>query len=258
MTKGTAAMMSQRPQHAILFGRAHLRAPLLALLLAALSSCSESTTPPRADAGVDAHVATDSGPEVDSGSDVDSGAAADAGSATDAGAETDAGSPSSCAGPTDCVFSVYDHEILSPADCDCISCPSTPSVRSDDERRAAQYAALCTPGFDATGAPCPMPRCARPGPITCSAGACVPDSRVNACVEAADCVYSVYAEDILAAADCYCPMCPSTLLNTWTATGRATRYAALCTPGFDAMGNACFIPPCVAPPAATCNAGLCE
>ena len=108
---------------------------------------------------------------------------AGAGGSTDAGRDTggpdlrppvDAGPPNACATASDCTFGEIDHEILSRADCICLfGCPFIAESKTTAARRMAQYQALCTPGRDATGNPCPIDDCALPPTLMCVNGGCV-------------------------------------------------------------------------------------
>ncbi len=85
-----------------------------------------------------------------------------------------------CTTATDCAWGEIDHEILSSSDCVCLlGCPSFPLSQATVNRRQMQYDALCTPGKDGMGNPCPVDDCAGPGPIACTGGHCVAESIPN-------------------------------------------------------------------------------
>ena len=84
-----------------------------------------------------------------------------------------AGAYDACVTATDCAWGEIGHEILSSSDCVCLfGCPSIPLSKTTVERRMMQYDALCTPGKDGMGNPCPVDDCAGPGPIACNNGHC--------------------------------------------------------------------------------------
>lgn len=81
----------------------------------------------------------------------------------------------SCQTAADCQWGEIRHEILAPTDCVCLlGCPSTALNRATVARRNAQYMALCTPGRDGNGRPCPIDDCGGPPALECRMGACVP------------------------------------------------------------------------------------
>jgi len=89
----------------------------------------------------------------------------------------DAGPPNACMVDSDCTWGEIDHEILSRADCVCLlGCPHIEQNKATTARRMAQYQALCTPGRDANGNPCPVDDCVVPPPLHCVSGAgiCAP------------------------------------------------------------------------------------
>jgi len=55
-------------------------------------------------------------------------------------------------------------------------CPYIPLSKTTVDRRAAQYKALCTPGKDGKGNPCPVDDCAPLKDITCTNNKCVAGS----------------------------------------------------------------------------------
>ena len=78
-----------------------------------------------------------------------------------------------CAAPTDCAWGEIDHEISSSSDCVCLfGCPHLPLSKATVDRRTAQYNAVCTPGTDGKGNPCPVDDCAAPPKLDCQAGKC--------------------------------------------------------------------------------------
>jgi len=93
----------------------------------------------------------------------------------DAGDEAGAASALACTAATDCTRSEIDHEILSAADCICLlGCPFHIMNKTTANRRMAQYQALCTPGRNAQGQPCPIDDCAQPALLECSQNMCIP------------------------------------------------------------------------------------
>jgi hypothetical protein len=82
-----------------------------------------------------------------------------------------------CSAASDCTRSEIDHEIRSSADCVCLlGCPFTIMNVETADRRRAQYQALCTPGKNAQGQPCPVDDCALPAPLACIGQVCVVES----------------------------------------------------------------------------------
>lgn len=91
----------------------------------------------------------------------------------------DGGEPSTlaCSAATDCTRSEIDHEIHSAADCVCLlGCPFTIMNVETANRRVAQYQALCTPGKNAQGQPCPVDDCVQPASLACIGGRCAVES----------------------------------------------------------------------------------
>jgi len=85
----------------------------------------------------------------------------------------DAGPPNACTVASDCTWGEIDHEILSRADCICLlGCPHLEQNTATAARRMAQYQALCTPGRDANGNPCPVDDCVYLPALGCVGGFC--------------------------------------------------------------------------------------
>jgi hypothetical protein len=84
------------------------------------------------------------------------------------------GSTLACAVAEDCTRTEIDHEILSRADCICLlGCPFHIVNVTTANRRTAQHQALCTPGQNAQGQPCPIDDCALPPPLACTDQMCL-------------------------------------------------------------------------------------
>ena len=83
------------------------------------------------------------------------------------------GSDNACENASDCAWGEINHEILTKADCVCLfGCPYLPQSRTTVERRRAQYTALCTPGQNGQGMPCPIDDCIEMPSLSCVNGAC--------------------------------------------------------------------------------------
>lgn len=101
-----------------------------------------------------------------------SGGKASGGAAAGGSAGT-AGSDNACQQASDCAWGEISHEILTKADCMCLfGCPYLPQNRDTVERRRAQYNALCTPGRDGQGMPCPIDDCIDMPDLSCLNGIC--------------------------------------------------------------------------------------
>jgi hypothetical protein len=154
----------------------------LTFLAAALLACGESHLGAAARAGNGAHSGNDGAVgQADAGSDsgAQSGAGAGSGGTAGSSGSGTAGhagtSPDShsCSMDSDCGFGEIDHEILSKSDCPCLlGCPFIPQNQATLEHRRAQYAALCEPGRNGQGTPCPIDDCVQMPDAVCVNGTC--------------------------------------------------------------------------------------
>jgi hypothetical protein len=95
------------------------------------------------------------------------------GGASAGGSAGTAGSDNACQQASDCAWGEISHEILSKADCVCLfGCPYLPQNRTTVERRRAQYNALCTPGQNGQGMPCPVDDCIDMPDLSCVNSVC--------------------------------------------------------------------------------------
>jgi hypothetical protein len=144
---------------------------LLSSLLVVAACGGDDSSP-----GVDGSVRLD-GSRMDGGG-TDGGGGTDApvadGGGTDGGAPTDAGPADYCEMPSDCVWGEIDEDIQTATDCPCLlGCPTHVMSMTTRDRRQAQYDALCTPGMDGMGNPCPVDDCIKPPALDCVANRCV-------------------------------------------------------------------------------------
>lgn len=69
------------------------------------------------------------------------------------------------------------------------------------------------------------------------------------CVADAECVRTSYSREVTAASECYCTVCPTTVVNTATASVYASSYERFrCA----SRATRCPLPPCANPPGVAC------
>ncbi len=85
-----------------------------------------------------------------------------------------------------------------------------------------------------------------------TAGVCQPPADPVFCMSNEDCTATVYGKRVASADDCYCPMCPSSVVNLAEATARAEGWQNYCA------GMDCPMPKCVQPPPAVCVNNACQ
>lgn len=74
------------------------------------------------------------------------------------------------------------------------------------------------------------------------------------CVSDADCVRTTYTREVTSPTECYCPLCPTAVVNAATAASYAASYDRLrCA---SRVGR-CPVPPCAAPPPVGCRQHAC-
>jgi hypothetical protein len=143
----------------------------LTLLAVVLLACDDSPSGDATGAGKGAHSGKDGAvTQADAGSDRGAQSGSGGSGRTDAGMPAD---PDSCSMDSDCGFGEIDHEILSKSDCPCLlGCPYIPQNQETLERRRTQYTALCEPGKNGQGMPCPIDDCVQMPDGVCDDGTC--------------------------------------------------------------------------------------
>jgi len=79
-----------------------------------------------------------------------------------------------CNTDADCTWGEIPKELVKASDCPCLyGCGYLPQTTATRERRAAQYAKLCTPQKDGQGNACGIDDCAQPSGLMCLNGTCL-------------------------------------------------------------------------------------
>ena len=75
----------------------------------------------------------------------------------------------------------------------------------------------------------------------------------QACTTAADCAWTQYGAPVTSPEECYCPVCPTALLNGTVADAYRASWQTLCAD----VDMTCPLYPCAPPRDAACEGGLC-
>ena len=75
-----------------------------------------------------------------------------------------------------------------------------------------------------------------------------------ACTVDSDCTMSAYNKTIASKSDCYCAMCPSTVMNVTTADANRSNWETYCS----SARLMCPMVKCIAPPKVGCVSGSCQ
>jgi hypothetical protein len=145
------------------------------VILAVALACSRSTLPEQNGGGGTIANAGGSGGGGTGGDAPAQGGAPGSGGAPGAGGAV---SERTCTVAADCAWGEIAKDILVATDCPCLlGCPSLIQNKTTIDRRAAQYKALCHPGTNGQGNPCPIDDCIMPPPLSCNGGVCVGPKR---------------------------------------------------------------------------------
>lgn len=74
------------------------------------------------------------------------------------------------------------------------------------------------------------------------------------CTTGEECTPTQYANPVATASDCFCPKCPSSVMNVTSATANYTSWQSVCAP----LKMGCAIPMCAKPRPAACVANVCQ
>lgn len=85
-----------------------------------------------------------------------------------------------------------------------------------------------------------------------SAGACQAPADPTFCTANEDCTATQYGARVYTADDCYCPMCPSSVVNLAESTARMEGWQSYCA------GMTCPMPKCAQPPRTICVNNVCQ
>ncbi len=152
-----------------------------------------------------------------------------------------------CTNGAECAMSVYHKPVASEADCYCLICPSTVLTLAEHQSRSAAWTQHCTQWL--ATATCPAVKCKAPAPPRCVFGQCA--TSVPECEKNEDCVMALHGAPVRSLADCTCPMCPTTPMNTTLATIHQTQWQKHCQDWSNAQP--CLPPPCAFPPTPVCG-----